>query len=631
MNFPAQKLEIIAPKEKSEEILEKLQLQEIIQIISLEEEKKESELKEKLDLLLAEMKFVRSFLFNFKEKEGFLKSLIDSFAPEKKKYKLEELINLSNSPTIKEFVEECQKIETELNRISSRRESLKREIKELSKFSGISLINLEELDNFNIFIGSIKSDRKEELLNNLKEESIFFYIEWGGEEEMKEKGFYVIYPKEEDKFPEIMESTGAKREELFWNRSPKDLLEEKREELKELTKKEEKAKEKAKELAKELYKFEALSDFYTWEMEKIEALEKGIETRNYFCLRVWLKGGEGEKLNNILKEITPYFLIEEVEIEEGESPPVFIENQGLMQSFEVVTGVYGAPKSDEPDPTPFLAPFFAVAFGLALSDAGYGLLLLIFSFLMKRKLEGAKNFFNLFIISGAFTIIAGILTGTVFGTEVFQGLRIVDPMDDPIEVLLLVSVLGIIQIFVGILIGFFWNLKEGEKEIALGDKGGALAFFLGLGLFFLTGEMAVLIASIILMMGLNIIFSKNKGLISRLSGGFGSLYNLIGYFSDVLSYSRLLALGLATGIIAMTINMIAEISMEMIPVAGLNFALAGIILVFGHSANLGINALSSFIHSARLQFVEFFSKFMEGGGEKIKPLSKQGRFVEIIK
>jgi len=637
MNLSAEKYEIIALKEKYQEILEEMQLNGNAEVISFETEKSEKdedlqldEKKSEVELKLAEMKFARSFLSRFSEKEPFFKTLIDSFFPEKEKHTLKELENLAFSETIDEVVDKCQKLETGLNGTSSKMDSLKKEIKELKKFSGISVNGFGKLRNFNIFIGSISKEKKEELLATLKKESIFFFIKWGGEEDCERTGFYMVYPKEEEKLVETVKEIGAKEETAFWNRPPSDLLKEKRVKMEQLKKKKEKFLKKARELTTNIPKLEALIDWYGWELDKCKTFEEGEKTKSYFYLKSWILEGKVDELEKRLKKITPYILVRKLELEDGERPPVEMENKDLMKSFEVVTGVYGSPKSDEPDPTPFLAPFFAVAFGLALSDAGYGLLLIAISYVFGKKLKDSKAFFNLFVIAGIFTVLAGLLTGTFFGTDLFAGLRIVDAVDDPIEVLYLVSVLGLIQIFIGLLIGMFWNLKQGKTKVALGSKGGSIVFFLGIAVFAFTRQFPVLIVATGLMMLLNIVFSEQEAIMRRLLSGFGSLYDLIGYFSDVLSYSRLLALGLATGIIAMTINMIAGIFMEMIPVAGLNVAVAGLILVFGHVANLLINALSSFIHSARLQFVEFFSKFMEGGGRKFKPFSKQGRFVEII-
>jgi len=635
MNLPAKKIEIIGLKEKYEEILEELQFSETVEVISVDPEKKVKERgfhqrKEKLELSLAQARFVRSFLNNFAKKENFLLDLINSFCPEKKKYRPEELQNLASSPTTQETVNKCQELETRLNEITAKKESLQRDIKDLEKFSGVNIPSSAKLQYFNIFTGSVPYGKEEEILNALQGKSIFFYIEWGERKKGKETGFCLVYPKEEKVLCDTAKEAGAKEDSVFFAKPPSELLEEKKKELLSLEEEGRERRKEGKDLSVEIPKFEALTDFCSLELEKLEVFENGKETENFFYLHAWAKPNKIKEVEKKVQKITPCFTINKIESQEDEKPPVFMENKGLLESFEVVTKVYGFPRNDEPDPTPFLTPFFAVAFGLALSDAGYGILLMALSFIMKKKMVDGRNFFNLFMISGFFTIIAGVLTGTFFGTDIFRGIKILDAMDDPIQVLFIVFILGVIQLFTGLLIGFFWNLKQGRKNIAFGPKLGSLLFFVGVASYFITGSIVFPIIFISLMVGLNIYFSNGESFIKKLAGGFGSLYDLIGYFSDVLSYSRLLALGLATGVIAMTINIIAQVSMEMIPVAGLNIAVAVFILVFGHIANLIINTLSSFIHSARLQFVEFFTKFMEGGGEEIKPLKKQGRFIKVV-
>ncbi len=635
MNIRAKKVEIIALKNKYREILEEMQLKGIAEIISLKEDGPvqtdpgfESE-KSQTELKLAEMNFARNFLTGFAVKPKFPANL-KSFLAEKKKYSLAEIKNLADSQTMQTVVSQCADLEKAINRLNSEKENLAREIEELRKFSGLSFIDNQTFKNFHLFVGSISRKKKQEMLMALKQKSIFFHLKWAGEEDGAEQGFYLVFPKNGENLADTIKNKGAKEENIFWSQPPAELLREKRARLLAVEKEKTALFKQARYLSKNIDRLEALADWYAWELAKLEAITKSRKTKKYFYLQAWVLEHRLSDLEELLKKITPYFLIRELKLAENESPPVEMDNRSIMKSFEIITGVYGLPKPDEPDPTPYLAPFFAVAFGLALSDAGYGILLMVLSYLLARKMKKARAFFHLFVIAGYFTIVAGILTGTFFGTDALAQYRVIDAVSSPITVLVVVSILGLIQIFAGILVGLFWNLKQGRLDIALGAKGGAVAFFAGLGLFAFFSELIFLLAGLVTMMLLNIIFSKEKNIFKRFFFGFGSLYGIIGYFSDVLSYSRLLALGLATGIIAMTINMIAIIFMDMIPVPGLNLMIAGVVLVIGHMANLLINALSSFIHSARLQFVEFFSKFMEGGGRQFKPFSKQGRFVEII-
>ena len=195
-------------------------------------------------------------------------------------------------------------------------------------------------------------------------------------------------------------------------------------------------------------------------------------------------------------------------------------------------------------------------------------------------------------------------------------------------------ILGIIQVIVGILVSMWWKIKHKNYVSAVLDSGLWLYFILSilfwastkLGFVSFAGAKYLVWAGALAMIATQ--GRQNKNPILKVATGILSLYGLVGYLSDVLSYSRLLALGLATGIIAMVINLIAALTIEMVPYVG--YVIAIFILIGGHTFNIGINALGAFIHSSRLQFVEFFPKFMEGGGRNFVPLQKESKYVRLV-
>lgn len=612
MNLPTKKIEIIIEKGKKSLLFEELQNFGFVEIISQGTLKKEEE----ISSMLADLTFARSFLSLYKQEEGFLKKMIFK----KGAYSLKQLEDLSCSLEINKVISSCSRLEGEINSLKSEKENLEKEIDVLKKMKGLSVSSLE-MKNYRCFVGSVKE--RESFLKDLEGKT--FSLQFG-----EEKYFALIYNKKDEAFfKEALERHGVKEEKIFWDSLPEESLKEKEKKLEAVKIELEIKFKEAEKQSVFLPKIEALIDFYSWEAEKRNSIAFGEETRKYFRIKAWTVKGALPEIRRRIEKISSNFLITELEISEDDNPPVYLQNKGIMDSFGVVTSVYGLPKADEPDPTPFLALFFALFFGLALSDAGYGILLILFSLLGKRLLKENARFFNLLVIGGVFTVASGILAGTFFGTDLFSGYRILDPMTDPIGTLIFMLALGAFQIFIGLLIGMAWSLKQGDIKGALGDKGGSIIFFIAALLSILTGNFVFAVIGGVLLFGFSVLFSPQKGLF-KVVKGFSSLYGLIGYFSDILSYSRLLALGLATGIIAMVINMIAFLFKDMVPIPGINWAVAIGVLVFGHTANLMINTLGSFIHSARLQFVEFFSKFMEGGGKYFKPLNKKGRFVEII-
>ncbi len=627
MNFPTSKVDVIISKEKASSLLEKLQDAEIMEIIVSSGKSSEEPEDKVLASERAKVVFARSFLLNYTKKEGLAKNIIYSFIPQRHAFTAEEIGRIATSSEVRNLIEECAKIEERINKLKGEREKTKEKISVLERFQGVSVTtkNRRSLKNFSSFVGTVNQGKKEELLHSIRKES--FFIEEGEESD----GFALIYPKDREQFfSSVIRAVKAKEVHVFWENSPIFDLRESKQRLFEIEKDMSIEISKAERATAFIPKLEALMDFYDWQSEKSYNLKESDKTKRYFRARGWVGQSDLPLLREIAKKVDPYCFVKEIEPDKGEERRVVLKNKGIVESFNIVSGVYGAPKANEPDPTPYLAPFFAVSFGMALSDSGYGVMLILFSLVMKKLFKGVDAFFNLFIIGGVFTFFAGLFMGTVFGTDLAAGMRFFDPVSDPMGVLVLVSILGVTQIIAGLTIGAFHSIKEGNINKALGEKGGSIAFLLSAVTFVISGNLNFIFVGLILLVVMNIVFSEAEKPLLKISGGMGALYGIIGYFSDVLSYSRLLALGLATGIIAMVVNMIAGIAMDMIPVAGLGFIIAAMVVVVGHTFNLAISVLSSFIHSARLQFVEFFSKFMEGGGVKLKPLSRRGRFVEII-
>lgn len=250
---------------------------------------------------------------------------------------------------------------------------------------------------------------------------------------------------------------------------------------------------------------------------------------------------------------------------------------------------------------------------------------------------------------GFVTFIIGALTGGWFGIVIddlpdslgfiktaLNAIKLVDPVNDPITMLILSFVLGYIQIWFGIAIDMWWKIKNNKLIDGLLDSGTWLYFlsaiaFYGVTAFGLLPESLRSIAFYMLISGVVLIVltqgRQKKNILMKLVSGIGSLYGLVGYMSDILSYSRLLALGLATAVIAMVINLIAIMFKDMVPVVG--WVIMILILIGGHLFNIVINVLGAYIHSGRLQFVEFFPKFFKGGGRIFKPFRRESKYVNL--
>lgn len=363
-------------------------------------------------------------------------------------------------------------------------------------------------------------------------------------------------------------------------------------------------------------------------------------------LRGWCPEKEVARIRAALYAISPAVELVAEDPGPGDRVPVRLENSSLLQPFEVITGIYGYPKYGALDPTTVLAPFFLVFFGLALSDAGYGIILTFLSVLFLRKLDlprGSTRLLRLLAYAGVSTVIFGALTGGWFG-DLFEFLPIpalrqaravlmvLDPLQQPMTMLFVSLALGLGQIWFGLFIKLWTSLRRGAWGDALGDTAPWLFLLPSLVLMGVApagvwrgyAQNAALAGALWVMAGAS---RKQPKWLLKPATGLWALYAITGYFADTLSYSRLLALGLATGVIASAINQIAQLGAA-IPVVGAVVFVA--IMLGGHTFNLIMNVLGSFIHSGRLQFVEFFSKFFEEGGGAFRPFREETEFVHII-
>ena len=313
----------------------------------------------------------------------------------------------------------------------------------------------------------------------------------------------------------------------------------------------------------------------------------------------------------------------------------------------MITRLYGMPQHFEVDPTVFLAPFFALFFALCLTDAGYGLVLVALTLLFVKKIQGDKRLMRMLGICGAVTIVAGALTGGWFGDAykylpsqfavMRKDLMWFDPFDKPMKFFKLALALGYIQIMSGLIIAFCHNLKRKDFVAAVFDQLTWLVMLNSIVLL-LASTFGILPASInricvvtALVPALGILlFSHREGSwVGRIGMGLYNLFSTIFFMGDVLSYLRLMALGMVTGGLAMAINVIAQIAAK-IPY-GLGIIAMILVLIIGHGFNMAINALGAFVHTLRLQYVEFFPKFLVGGGKSFAPLNKKYEHIYVTK
>jgi len=350
-----------------------------------------------------------------------------------------------------------------------------------------------------------------------------------------------------------------------------------------------------------------------------------------------------ESLNQVLDTLDCYYEQEDPTAEDA--TPIQLKNNFFARLFEPLTRLYSLPNYTEIDPTPFLAPFFTLFFGLCLGDGGYGLLILLVGIFLLKKKPQAKDLAWMAIFLGGATAIVGLLTGAFFGIEL-EKVAFLAPIHEYFITQTNCSVhfgngtyhpLMVFSVLIGMFqILFAMGLRVAKVTMQRGFK------YAVYDLAWLVGLVGVIVWAIIsskigqvgnycfyglfALCGAAILFYSDpdkKYLVANIGGGLWGTYNMIsGLMGDVLSYIRLFALGLAGGILGGVFNSLALQVGASMP-AWIGWLPMVAIMIFGHSLNLGLALISSIVHPLRLTFVEFYkNEGFEGGGREYKPFKK---------
>ncbi len=391
-----------------------------------------------------------------------------------------------------------------------------------------------------------------------------------------------------------------------------------------------KLEEQLAALSKELPSLKILYDVLCTQMDRLRASERFASTQSTFLMKAWVPEPLVKKVEERVLQVSPGCCMEFSEPKEGEEPPTLLQNHRNVAPFETVVAGFSLPSPFGIDPTFVMMPFFATFFGMMVSDAGYGLMMVIIIPLLLKLAKpspGARKLLWILAIGGVTTVFWGAMFNTWFG---FAPLPIYfDPVNNALPVMALCVGVGALHLFAGLGMGFYLNIRRGSLKDALFSQGSWFCLIVGLGLLVLpaTATIGKLLAvagavTILLTAGRG----KSTNPVKRLLSGLGALYGVTGWISDLLSYMRLFGMGLATGVIGMVINQLVGMVFSAGPIG---MVLGAGLFVGGHLFNAGINILGAYVHSCRLQYIEFFGKFYEEGGKPFSPLGETTRYVRI--
>lgn len=632
-----QKIQILAHRKAKMEILSSIQEEGLIHLESADFDElglnSSTPDISQLEHSLHRISHALAYLSQWEEK-GFVKRMFAQ-KPQVARQKREEVLSVDYLP----ILDEVEKLEAQKNELLSEIRFLEKELEFLSplKVLELPLKSLAPTDSVEILLCILPLSRQEDFQKMAEEETLWYEVV----NQEKRRGYLLIIylKKERVHIEQILKELNFiplyMTESVLSRADEKDRVEDV---MSRISKEVDEKKERLEALEKEgqnlfAYRenFMRIYDVLHNEREKILSSRLSGETERVFYLEGWIRSADVSKLKSKLE---PYSEVVELYFRPplpDEDPPVILENPKAGQPFEVVTKLYGLPIRNSFDPTLPLAPFFFVFVGLCVSEAGYGLLVALFSFLFIKFAKpkgGLLQFLKLMSLLGISTVIFGTLIGGWFGFPL-RSLMLFDPLQNPLLFLGLAIVLGFIQVWFGTLLNMINGIKNKLYLQSIFVQGGWLLLLPCIVLYFIPQTKRPIWGILTLLGAAGIVFfaSPSRNPFARFFGGLYSLYGISRYLADVLSYSRLLALGLATTVIAMVVNTLCQTALG-IPWVGWLFA--ALIFVGGHLFNLGISFLGAFVHSMRLQFVEFFSKFFISGGKPFRPFELESKYVDFI-
>ncbi len=535
---------------------------------------------------------------------------------------------------------EVQSLEDRFNRNLEKIRELSDEESKLSRWQYLDVIPANFASaKTNVFLGAVDEVVWEEFKSDIQQrETIYLEELYRGQTEIC---FSLVYLKADQALiNEQINRYGVVRYQYPYKELPKRRLQAISKELNSLYEDQKKMAVRIGQKRVNIEQLEWAEETLLARKNRLMVQNSYIRTHQLFVLQGWIEADAGEQFQQFISELVGkenvYLELEEpTENEIATEIPTKLKNNKLVQPFEMLTEMYSLPSYHELDPTPWFVPFYFVFFGMMVADVGYGALMLIATTLvLKTKVlpRGMTRFMYFFQILSIPTILWGLVYNSFIGFSLpYQ--PILSTSDDVITILILSIVFGVIQIFVGLGLAASENIKAKDYLSAVSDGFAWQGIFVGIilaaGGQMLLNNQGLMIAgvAIAVLSALAIVFipmlqsaSKVKGL----ARGAYNLYGITGYIGDLVSYTRLMALGISGGSIAAAFNMLVGF---MPPIA--RFSVGILLMLALHGLNIFLSLLSAYVHGARLQYVEFFGKFYQGGGRPFAPLKTEEKYVNI--
>ncbi len=601
-----------------------------------EEESKSGKASEAVIAVNEEVEKVKhaiKLLYNYDERPGGLKGLREG----NQIIRFDELETKVSQSGWQESYRNVKEIADRLDVLTHQETKMRTEIEEVSNWTSLD-VSPKVLDRLKVaqgILGSVPRKISEEFEANIRKLELTTLQTVGG---TKTDVWYLVlsHPREEEMLQEVLRQSAFSQMRPEYDEEPLARKQRLNKELIELKATQRETREELKAFAGDLPKLEMAYEY-------LENKKLRLMADDHFTSTEFTKATEGYVPTEMVSEFTEtiaqavgdnYYLDTAPAEREDPNVPIMLKNGKFNRAFTDVTKMYALPKYNEIDPTPLLAPFYFIFFGMMIGDAGYGLLMLLGTGYALKKMnlsKGMRQFVQFFFYLSIPSIIWGIIYGSYFSLEINVP-RLLNPSVDFMTIMILSVIMGGIHLFFGLAIKAYMLIRDGKPMDAVFDVLFWYMTLTGLILMLLTGPLNlpaivgtisqwVMIAG---MVGIVLFAARTAaGWGGRIAGGVYSLYGLSSWIGDFVSYSRLMALGLSSGFIGMAFNMMAGMvggSWYLLPFSALIF-------VVGHLFNMILAMLSAYVHSLRLIYVEYFGKFYEGGGKAFNKMKKDPKYI----
>jgi len=552
------------------------------------------------------------------------------------------------------YKEICQKVrqkDEQSNAIKSQRSRILGENDALRPWSRLDVApkEMDRLKSTRAVIGTVNKMASQGFKDTLTKQFPALYIEEAGS--VKEDVIYLLLIHNSDyhEVNQFLKQLGFSKTNVSFKEIPKQVIEANIAVLDQLQAEQELLDASWKELGPEYERLAITRDYLETVLEREQVCNRFLKSRKVLIIRGWVPQEDAETFHKIIDAVCgqEVYLEEEAVAKEDEEVPIKLKNNIVVSSFESIIEMYSMPRYGEMDPTPVLSVFYWLFFGFMVGDTGYGLILLIASAIALKFFNlkpGGQRFMRFFFILSFSVIGAGFIYGSFFGFSFFTPLTgtdgapkaIMDMQQDILLMLIMSVALGVIHIFAALIVKGVGLIRDGDPLGAVFD---ALTYLLTLSgaIILLLGGMGMLGApafdigkwmSIIGLVSIALTQGRSsKSIVGKIGNGLYEVYGLTGYVGDIVSYTRIAALALSGGYIGLSFNMMAG----MVPAGFIRIIFGGLIMIAGHAINFGLGLLSAYVHTSRLQYVEYYGKFYEGGGVPYAPFKLKNSFITIKK